>query len=136
MPLLYFGIRVRNLERSIRFYRDVLGLKLVLEGEMGHGGKYAHLVDPRTHQRLELNWYPPGSPFATKYVAGEGLDHLGFKASDARRTYRRWVSLGAHPAMRPWIDPTGQILAYVKDLDGNWIEVFQVLKKPRKKKAA
>jgi catechol 2,3-dioxygenase-like lactoylglutathione lyase family enzyme len=135
MPMIYFGIRVRQLARSVRFYRDVLGLKVVLKGDMGHGGKYVHLVDRKTGQRLELNWYPPSSPFAKPYLPGEGLDHIGFKVGDARRTYRTWIRRGARSAMEPWYDPTGQILAYVKDPDGNWIEVFQLLSpSPRKRR--
>jgi hypothetical protein len=47
---------------------------------MKHGGKWV-LEAPRSHQRLELNWYPPDSHLATSYEAGEGLDHIGFTCS-------------------------------------------------------
>jgi catechol 2,3-dioxygenase-like lactoylglutathione lyase family enzyme len=39
----YTGIRVRDLERSLGFYTEVLGLEVVGKGRMPHGGKYVHL---------------------------------------------------------------------------------------------
>ena len=62
--LRYFGIRVTDLERSLSFYVGVLGRKERRRGTMRHGGVWVLLQDPRTRQRLELNWYPPGSPYA------------------------------------------------------------------------
>ena len=63
MILRYSGIRVTNLEQS---------LKRLRQGKMSHGGEWVLLEDPRSHQRLELNWYPADSAFATEYVPGEG----------------------------------------------------------------
>jgi catechol 2,3-dioxygenase-like lactoylglutathione lyase family enzyme len=39
MVLRYFGIRVTDLERSVKFYTELLGLKEVRHGTMRHGGK-------------------------------------------------------------------------------------------------
>src|SRR3989475_13016859 len=74
----YAGIRVRNLARSLKFYTETLGMKAGNLGTMGHGGKDVQLVSPRTQMRLGMNWYPPGSKYATRYGKGEGLDHLAF----------------------------------------------------------
>jgi catechol 2,3-dioxygenase-like lactoylglutathione lyase family enzyme len=63
MQFVYFGIRVRDLKRSIRLYSRVLGLKQVHKGTMGHGGVFVHLKKPGSSQRLELNYYPPGNRF-------------------------------------------------------------------------
>src|SRR3972149_4824460 len=63
MKLLYTGPRVRDLDRSIRFYRQVLGMRLSRRGTMSHGGRWVELKSPGSHQRLELNWYPPGGKF-------------------------------------------------------------------------
>ena len=40
MLLRYFGIKVSNLEKSLSFYTDLLGLKKVRQGTMRHGGKW------------------------------------------------------------------------------------------------
>ncbi|MEM0271600.1 MAG: VOC family protein [Thermoprotei archaeon] len=122
MRLTYTGIRVTQLERSLDFYTS-LGLKRVEWGTMSHGGVFELLEDPRTGQRLELNWYPPGSPFNTPYTVGEALDHLGFDVEDARRSFREIVSNGFEPALEPWVEEDDVTLAYVKDPDGIWIEL-------------
>lgn len=122
--LRYFGIRVTELGRSEGFYTELLGLKKVREGSMRHGGKWVLLEDPRSHQRLELNWYPAGSPFATRYAPGDGLDHIGFKVQDPASTFKRLVGKGAVPALVPSDKDGVKGIYYLKDPDGNWVEFF------------
>ena len=122
--LRYFGIRVSDLENSIVFYTKLLGLRKLRRGTMRHGGKWVLLEDPRSHQRLELNWYPGDSPFATSYVAGDGLDHIGFKVQDPSSTFERLMAQGAVSALRPGDKNGVKGIYYLKDPDGNWIEFF------------
>jgi lactoylglutathione lyase len=124
MVLRYTGIRVTDLERSLKFYTELLGLKLYRTGTMHHGGKWVLLSDSRSHQRLELNWYPKSSPFATPYVPGDGLDHIGFKVKDPASTFKKLVKKGAKPALVPDQKNGVQGIYYLKDPDGNWIEFF------------
>jgi lactoylglutathione lyase len=124
----YAGIRVTNLERSLSFYTGLLGLEEVSRGDAAPrgygGGTWVHLMDKISRQRLELNWYPPGSPFAAAYVPGEGLDHLGFFVDDVEQTYNDLVAKGAQPTeLTP--EKSDGWFAYVKDPDGNWIELLQ-----------
>ena len=126
MHLEYFGIRVRDLDRSLKFYTDVLGLKEVKRGtqyEIG-GGIWVLLRDEKSNQHLELNWYPENSPFAVEYLPGEGLDHIGFIVDNVREKFKELVAKGATPTE---VDPlkTSGWVAYVKDPDGNWIEIYQ-----------
>jgi catechol 2,3-dioxygenase-like lactoylglutathione lyase family enzyme len=86
--LIYVGLRVTNLERALRFYSGLLGLK-----KTGRGGGTKDwpptrvlLRDPKSGQKLELNWYPEGHMHAVPYVAGEGLDHVGIRVSDVVET--------------------------------------------------
>lgn len=55
---------------------------------MNHGGVFVELVGPGRHVPLELNGYPPGSPYTHRYVPGERPDHLGFEVADARAKIR------------------------------------------------
>jgi len=123
MTLSYVGIRVRDLERSVGFYTGVLGLRETGRGSMSHGGVFVGLVDPVSKVPIELNWYPPGSPYATAYEAGEGLDHLGFDVRDARATIRELVARGAELAVAPWLEGGRYWIGFVKDPDGNWLEI-------------
>jgi catechol 2,3-dioxygenase-like lactoylglutathione lyase family enzyme len=90
---------------------------------MPHGGKWVHLFDPSTDQRLELNWYPRGSRFYEKYRKGSELDHIGFKVDDAEKWFKLLIRRGAKPAAQPFGDKS-ETLAYVKDPNGIWIELI------------
>jgi catechol 2,3-dioxygenase-like lactoylglutathione lyase family enzyme len=124
MGLRYFGVRVRELERSVAFYTGLFGLREQRRGRMAHGGIWVLLADPRTRQRLELNWYPPGSPFATRYLPGDGLDHLGFRVPDAAKVARSLAKAGVRPALLPSDRNGMRGIYYFLDPDGNWIELF------------
>jgi len=122
----YCGIRVQDLDRSLEFYTKIFGLREVARGDhQKYGaGIYVLLRDEKSGQKLELNWYPEGSVHATPYIPGEGLDHVAFVVEDVRATYKELIAKGAKPTN---IDPstTGGRLAYVKDPDGNWVEIYQ-----------
>ena len=132
--LYYSGIEVRELRRSLKFYRS-LGLKISHRGTMAHGGKYVHMKDPSSGQRLELNWYPKESRFYEKYRNGSELDHIGFVVDDAEKWFRLLVKRGAKPAARPFGDES-ETLAYVKDPDGIWIELIGPGRKPEQERMA
>ncbi len=126
--LSYFGIRVTDLDRSLRFYATVFGLKEVDRGDKRSTGDgiYVLLRDPWSGQKLELNWYPPGSRHATPYLPGEGLDHIAFRVDDAPRFLARLrqygvEGTGGHADHQL---PDGTRVAYVTDPDGNWIEIY------------
>jgi catechol 2,3-dioxygenase-like lactoylglutathione lyase family enzyme len=112
---IYSGIRVRNLERSVRFYRR-LGFRVFKQGWFSHGGKWVHLVFPGSPHRLELNYYPKGTPFYEPMRRGEEFDHFGFFVSDPRRWLRSVIKAGAKPVIG-FVDGPAQLL-FVKDPDG------------------
>jgi catechol 2,3-dioxygenase-like lactoylglutathione lyase family enzyme len=131
MPLQYVGIRVSNLERSLRFYTEVLGLREKIRGDNRSEGRgiWVGLEDPRSRVDLELNWYPRSSPFGTPFRTGGALDHIGFRLGAVPRKkleaeYRRLLDRGARPTRIRPADTNGW-MACVRDPDGNWIEIFR-----------
>jgi len=126
MYLSYCGIRVLDLDRSLKFYTELFGLREVARGDhQKYGaGIYVLLRDRKSGQKLELNWYPESSPHAVPYAPGEGLDHIAFVVDDLKTAYKELIAKGAKPTN---INPssTGGWLAYVKDPDENWIEIYQ-----------
>jgi catechol 2,3-dioxygenase-like lactoylglutathione lyase family enzyme len=131
MPLEYVGIRVKDLRRAQRFYTKVMGLRVRKRGDIRKegGGIWVGLSDPRSGHMLELNWYPPGSKFGTKFTPGESLDHIGFllgNVSERRLVaeYERLLEAGARPTgVTPAL--TGGWMACVRDPEGNWVEIFR-----------
>ncbi len=76
MYLKYFGIRVTDIDRFVKFYTDLLGLKEVGRGDMsvygGGRGTWVLLRDTRSGRRLELDWYPKGRSSTPRTCPGRG----------------------------------------------------------------
>jgi lactoylglutathione lyase len=119
----YVGIRVTNLEKSINFYTKLLGMKLVGRSKVEQTkGETAALTSEEGGFILELNYYEKDSPYNTKYVVGEGLDHLAFKVDDLDKALKEAQSAGYQPILEMKAD--GARWAYIEDPDGIWIELF------------
>ncbi len=119
----YTGIRVKNLEESIKFYTSVLGMKEQGRGSVAAtGGENVSLVSEAGGQQLELNYYPKGTKYGTDYNVGENLDHLAFKIDDLDRALEQAAKLG-HPKSLEMKSGESR-WAYIKDPNGIYIELF------------
>ncbi len=121
VEFVYAGLRVADLPRSVRFYRR-LGFRIHRRGTMGHGGRWVHLAFPGATQRLELNYYPPRTPFYEPLRPGTQFDHLGFRVSDVE-AWEAELRRRRFPIVARVREP-GENLVYTADPDGNWIEFF------------
>jgi lactoylglutathione lyase len=120
---MYVGIRVTNLERSIDFYTNILGMKVSGRSKIEQTkGETVGLQTEKDGFTLELNYYEKNSPYNTKYVVGEGLDHLAFKVDDLGKALEEAKEAGHRTILQMKAD--GGCWAYIEDPDGNWIELF------------
>src|SRR5436190_23608593 len=92
MKFTYTGIEVKDLDQSIAFYRDVIGMEYLGRHKVeGTGaGEVAAFKDKDSPHVLELNWYTN-----SKYREGSELDHLAFECQDVRREVERLFKAGA-----------------------------------------
>jgi lactoylglutathione lyase len=121
--LVYVGIRVTNLQKSIDFYTKVLGMNVKGRGKVDQTkGETVGLESEKNGFLLELNYYEKDSPFNTKYVVGEGLDHLAFKVDDFEKALEEAKKAGHRTILE--IKADGSRWAYIEDPDGIWIELF------------
>ncbi len=121
--LTYTGIRVKDLEASVKFYTGVLGMKELDRTTIGGAkGIAVNLVSEDGGHPLELNYYERGSPFDTNYDAGEGLDHLAFRVENLDAALAEAKRAG-HPVVKEMKTATSR-WAYIEDPNGIWIELF------------
>ncbi len=76
--LLHTRMRVDDLERTIAFYRDVLGLEVVERHESPRGSRLAFLKAPGSEELIEVCSYPASGPVRMQ----EDLVHLAFEVDD------------------------------------------------------
>jgi catechol 2,3-dioxygenase-like lactoylglutathione lyase family enzyme len=131
---LYTGLRVRNLDRSIRFYK-VLGFRQTIRTRTSLG-EAAQLEHPLRRFTIELNRFKPGDWHGSwhyeRYRRGSEMDHFGFWVDDVDEWTRRLLRVGGKVRIPPY--DTGIVIpprpvfqgraAYVADTDGIWIELM------------
>jgi catechol 2,3-dioxygenase-like lactoylglutathione lyase family enzyme len=135
----HVGLGVADLERSIAFYRDVLGFRLarVIEcpPEMRLGdivalpGCRARIAHMQTDTgMLELFEYadPRGRPVPPdRTQADAGFSHLGISSTDVRADYERLCAAGVRFLHAPVEFRPGVWIAYFSGPDGEVCEIRQ-----------
>ena len=130
--LTYTGIRVKDLDASVKFYTTVLGMKEAGRSTIDTAkGTVVNLVSEDGGHPLELNHYEKGSPFDTKYDVGEGLDHLAFRTGDLKKAVREFRHAGIRVVDGPHGNPHAAWV-YIRDPDGLWLEINGPLTKRRR----
>jgi lactoylglutathione lyase len=121
--LIYTGIRVKDLERSVEFYTKVLGMKVTGRTRIeATKGETVGLVSEDGGHLLELNYYGRGSDYDVKYGVGEALDHLAFQVDDLKRALAEAEKAG-YPVVLDMKTKTSR-WTYIKDPNGIYVELF------------
>ncbi len=125
MGLKFVAIRVMDLERSLKFYTEDLGLKVIAKNSYLPGEQVVSLLDEETGQRLNLMYYSEDCKLYKPYKPdGDELDHLSFEVADAKKTFDDLVKKGAPVAwdLTERKTPDGVFsMGMVKDPNGIWI---------------
>jgi catechol 2,3-dioxygenase-like lactoylglutathione lyase family enzyme len=137
---LHIGISVRNLEESVKFYTEVLGMKEGLRAQH-KGEKVSRVVAVKDAEvdvcyvtkgqhRLELIEYKnkDQAKLNTTYKSQDdpGLVHIAFIVDDVDETYRRIKDLGYEFNSPPMVTrENGPKIAFFKGPDNVIIELYQ-----------
>ncbi len=138
------GFVVSDMERSLAFYRDLLGLReernQILEGEfisqlVGYPNARLHIIYlgiGDTKHSVELIQYlnPPGESVALPSRNSVGATHLGVIVDDLDSFYEELSGKGVRfvspPAVRAGaVYPLARKGCYLEDPDGNWLELLE-----------
>ncbi len=117
----HFNFNVTDLEASLRFYKEALGLEPVRRKE-AEDGSYVlvFLRDGKTGFQLELTWL---RDHPQKYDLGECEFHLALQAEDFSAAHARHEAMGCICFENPKMG-----IYFIADPDGYWIEIVPVRK--------
>lgn len=125
MRILHTMLRVRNLEKSLQFYTEVLGMQLLRQKDYPEGKFTLAFVGfgPETEQtviELTYNWE------VDFYDLGNAFGHIAIGVDDVYATCERIRAAGGKITREPGPMKHGStILAFVEDPDGYKIELLQ-----------
>jgi lactoylglutathione lyase len=125
MRILHTMLRVGNLEKSLNFYTNVLGMKLLRRKDYAEGNftlAFVGYQDEANGTVLELthNWD------TTEYDLGTGFGHIAIEVEDAYRACEETRKLGGNVTREAGPMKHGTtVIAFVEDPDGYKIEFIQ-----------
>ena len=126
MRMLHTMLRVGNLEKSIQFYCDVLGMKLLRQKDYPGGEFTLAFVgygDESDNTVIELtyNWG------VESYNLGDGYGHIALGVEDIYAACDKIKSLGGTVSREPGPMKHGStVIAFVQDPDGYKVELIQL----------
>lgn len=110
------NINVRDLDKSLAFYKEALGLDVVKTKKAEDGSfilKY--LGDGITPHTLELTWL---RDWDRPYNLGDNEFHLAFEADDMEKAHKKHEEMGCICFENPEMG-----IYFISDPDGYWLEV-------------
>ncbi|MDI9624094.1 MAG: VOC family protein [Methanothermobacter sp.] len=114
MKIKYATIIVENMEKSIKFYTEVMGFKVDSQYDLGPNGRIT-LLKGEGETMVELIKNPVDKP---------GLFSIGIDVEDLETTIKKLKSKGAKVTMEPTPITVG-LLAFIEDPNGVRIALIQ-----------
>ena len=113
----HFNYNVLDLNKSLKFYNDALGLKEVRRKEAPDGSWIlSYLGDGKTSFTLELTWLRDRKE---PYNLGENEFHLALMAQDYDAAYKKHKEMGCVCFENPEMG-----IYFINDPDNYWIEII------------
>jgi lactoylglutathione lyase len=118
--LLHTRYRVSDLEKTISFYKDVLGLEEVRRQTSGRGSQLVFLKAPDSDVEIEICKFDESGPV----MVGPDLTHLAFEVEDLEKFAKEAAAKGYPLSDGPHSTGTGKI-AFIDAPEGYEIELIQ-----------
>jgi len=140
--LHHTGLTVSDLERSLHFWRDAMGMEVLFQQEKAGGYLEAIVGEPGAHvlmahlafggegPRIELFQYlAPGGGRHFSRPADQGFAHVCVACDDLGEWLERLIAAGGTPFSEPVVIDTGVNKGgrgvYLRDPDGHVVELFE-----------
>ena len=119
--MVHNNLNVFDLEKSLRFYQEALGLTVVREKNAEDGSyKIVYLGDGTSSHQLELTWL---RDMDRPYNLGDNEFHLAFAVDDMEAAHKKHAEMGCICYENPKMG-----IYFINDPDDYWLEIVPVKK--------
>ena len=110
------NFNVLDLDKSIKFYEEALGLKVAREKNAEDGSyKIVYLEDGITNFQLELTWLADRTE---KYDLGDEEFHLAFRVDNYEEAFKKHKEMDCVVSVNEKMG-----IYFITDPDGYWLEI-------------
>ena len=124
--LLHTRYRLNDLEKSVRFYVEILGLQEVRRHKSPRGSELVFLKTPGSEELIELCFFPSSGPVQVQ----ADLTHLAFEVESLESFGKHLAIHGIRYSDGPHFKENGGGFAFVDAPEGYEIELIQPAKTP------
>jgi lactoylglutathione lyase len=119
--LLHTRYRLNDLERTVKFYKEVLELEEVRRHKSPRGSVLVFMKAPESEELIELCHFPAGGPVQVQ----PDLTHLAFEVDSLDEFGRHLAKLGLKYSDGPHRYPEGGGIAFIDAPEGYEIELIE-----------
>jgi lactoylglutathione lyase len=119
--LLHTRMRVSDMDQTIAFYTDVLGLEVLERKTSPRGSHLAFLSVPNSDELIELCSFPPSGPVRVQ----EDLVHLAFQVESLDDTIASLNQKGIRVTDGPTKTSSGSRFIFIDAPDGYEVELIE-----------
>jgi lactoylglutathione lyase len=119
--LLHTRMRVSDLDQTIQFYVNVLGLEVLERKTSPRGSQLAFLRVPNSDELIELTSFPPSGPVKVQ----EDLVHLAFQVESLDETVASLTAKGVKVTDGPTQTSSGSRFIFIDAPDGYEVELIE-----------
>ena len=119
--LLHTRMRVNDIERTVKFYTEALGLKVSRRHTSPRGAQLVFLQTPNSEEEIELCQLPNSPSVAVQ----PDLMHLAFEVPDLQAFTETLKSKGYALSDGPTVTGSGSVIAFIDAPEGYEVELIQ-----------
>ena len=120
--LLHTRMRVNDIEKTVKFYEQALGLKATRRHTSPRGAQLVFLATPNSEEEIEICQMPPG---AEPVKVQPDLMHLAFAVDDLEAFAAGLKQKGFALSDGPTKTGSGSVIAFIDAPEGYEVELIQ-----------
>lgn len=120
--LLHTRLRVNDIERTVKFYEQALGLTVSRRHTSPRGAQLVFLATPNSEEEIELCQMPAGAP---PVQVQPDLMHLAFEVDDLAAFAAELARKGFALSDGPTKTGSGSVIAFIDAPEGYEVELIQ-----------